>query len=173
MNVGHYWPTLACCDFIWPIKEPRSESVSAHARTRSIVVKDRRSICWTLDLLIMARSVRFPEHKRFHYVWRGFLKIIAHHKRLSANTLQPLYNMNYNLLYLFTNYWCIDALKMYSWVNGVHHVDSITHYLPTKGTLHFFWKQAHFTTPQELNSWVLPFLNPFSRSPGLAVALLA
>ncbi len=26
---------------------------------------------------------------------------------------------------------------------------------------------------QMLNSWVLPFLNPFSRSPGLAVALLA
>ncbi len=29
------------------------------------------------------------------------------------------------------------------------------------------------TTPQELNSWVLPFLNPFSRSLGLAVTLLA
>ncbi len=37
----------------------------------------------------------------------------------------------------------------------------------------FFWKYAHFTTPQELKSWVLLFLNPFSWSLGLAVALLA
>ncbi len=49
------------------------------------------------------------------------------------------------------------------------------HKLPqsVKGTLHFFWKYANFTTPQKLNSWVLPFLNPFSRSPGLTGALLA
>ncbi len=30
-----------------------------------------------------------------------------------------------------------------------------------------FLKEAHFPTPLELNSDVLPFLNPFSRSPGL------
>ncbi len=36
-----------------------------------------------------------------------------------------------------------------------------------------FLKIGSFLTPQELNSWVLPFLNPFSRSLGLAVALLA
>jgi len=42
-----------------------------------------------------------------------------------------------------------------------------------KGILRFFWKYAHFTTPPELNCWVLPFLNPFSRSPVLAVPLLA
>jgi len=29
-----------------------------------------------------------------------------------------------------------------------------------KAILHFFWK---FIAPSELNSWVLPFLNPFSR----------
>jgi len=34
-----------------------------------------------------------------------------------------------------------------------------------------FWKWANFTTPQEFRSWVLPFSNPFSRSPGLVVAL--
>jgi len=32
-----------------------------------------------------------------------------------------------------------------------------------KGILHFFWKQAHFTAPPELNSWVSPFSNAFSR----------
>jgi len=32
-----------------------------------------------------------------------------------------------------------------------------------KGILHFFWKYTHFTTPPELNSWVLPFSNQFSR----------
>ncbi len=37
----------------------------------------------------------------------------------------------------------------------------------------FLKKKAHFTTPQELISWVLLFSNPFSRSSGLAVALLA
>jgi len=43
-----------------------------------------------------------------------------------------------------------------------------------KGILHFFFgKYAHFTTPPELNCWVWPFLNPFSRSLVLAVPLLA
>jgi len=33
-----------------------------------------------------------------------------------------------------------------------------------KGKLHsFFWKWAHFTTPPELNSRVLPFSNPLSQ----------
>ncbi len=39
-----------------------------------------------------------------------------------------------------------------------------------KRTLHFFLEIGSF---YNLNSQVLPFLNPFRRSPGLAVALLA
>jgi len=35
--------------------------------------------------------------------------------------------------------------------------------LPLKGhSTFFFWKCAHFTTPSELNSWLLPFFNPFN-----------
>ncbi len=42
-----------------------------------------------------------------------------------------------------------------------------------KGTTPLFLEIGSFYNSLELNSWVLPFLNPFSQTPGLAVALLA